>query len=77
MRDEFEAFERAITRTTDLLLGLADDNQDVGIELQEKGDKFALYHRGKYDAYSLAAEELDSLRMTAKRLKDSARKSVI
>lgn len=72
MRNEFEQLEREITKITDLLLGLADDNQEIEVELREKGDKFSLYHRGKYDAYNLAVDQLDTIRIIAKSLKDSA-----
>jgi hypothetical protein len=73
MRDEFEALEREITKVTDILLKLTAHNEELSTKCRIRDDNYYLYHNGKVNAYSLAVEQLDTLRIIAKNLKDSAK----
>jgi hypothetical protein len=73
LRDEFEALEREITRVTDTLLRLSAHNEELSTKCRISDDNFYLYHNGKVNAYDLAVDQLDTLRIIAKNLKDSAK----
>lgn len=73
MRNEFERLEREITKVTDILLTLAERNESESAECRDNDDNFYLYHNGKVNAYNRAIDYLDSLRITAKKLKDNAK----
>lgn len=72
MRNEFAALEKAITKATDNLLKLVCHNEELSNKCRIRDDNFYLYHNGKVNAYELAVEELDNLRIIAKNLKDHA-----
>lgn len=72
MRNEFAALEKAITRATNNLIKLVCHNEELSAKCRTRDDNFYLYHNGKVNAYELAVEELDNLRIIAKNLKDHA-----